>query len=533
MVLEKDFKSKESWLWVLPVAVYLLCGAQYLDRPGLYYDELFWLNAAVGMPVEGLFTSLRIGPLPVMVMGYIGALKSWVYTLPLAIFGTSAVAIRSVALFLGCCVLVLLWKYCRHYFSVRWATLITLMVAVDPSFIYTTRNDWGPVTLMMICKLLALLALAKYVEEGKPRDLYLCGAALILGTYDKANFAWFFAAFLITAVVVYWKKLWYHGKGCPKKTACAYGILGTGTALVGIVYLIPLFTSGGEAGSFQLGRVIQILRDTLDGNGVYSIFFAAEIPHRTCLYTVFLAALALCLSLSIWSLLTGKQEKIARFALFHAISTVLIIVFMACTSEFGGPHHIMSIYPAPQLLLGCALLLARGLIPQWNRVVTRGVSAVVCMGVIASCVLTTHAYLVILRDNDTYNPMWDPEITAVGEAVEAYEYDFVITVDWGFANQMIAMIDGNADRGKIRDIWPTFNDYNGAEESVSWLKDSFFAGKKTVVLAHVADKASFPAARENFLRFIEDAGLVPAECKTIVGSDGQPLYEVYYFNGIL
>ena len=444
--------NKSRWLPLVPILTYLLLAAQYLDRPGQYYDELFWLNAAVGMPVEGLFCTLQIRSVPIMVMGYIGALKSWVYAIPLAIFGTSTVAIRSVSLALGCCVLLLLWKYLRRYFSPTWAALITAAVAMDPAFIYCTRCDWGPVTLMLLCKLLTLLAFTAYLTSAKSYYLYLCGVGMILGIYDKANFSWFFVAFFISAVLVYGNTLLKYIKAEPKKTITAYFFLGLVMLAIGMIYLVPMALSGG-AFSFRLPYVLNILHSTLDGSGVYSFFFSASIHQRTWLYPAFLIEIVICPCISLLSLYLHKQEKMAKFGLFHTLCTILLIFCMACTKEFGGAHHIMMIYPAPELLLGCCCVLFAGILPKRKMRVANILGRSLFTLLALTCLFSTFNYLRILQRNDTYRPTWDPQIVTLGKTANSYNYDYLITADWGFANQMIVEKSRTVQNVNTQNLW--------------------------------------------------------------------------------
>jgi len=50
-----------------------------------------------------------------------------------------------------------------------------------------------------------------------------------------------------------------------------------------------------------------------------------------------------------------------------------------------------------------------------------------------------------------------------------------------------------------------------------------------VVLLHTAEQASFPDTNTHFIQFIQDAGLTPPKKQTVNGSNGLPLYELYYF----
>ena len=71
-----------KFLAFLAIAIYLICSLSYIDKPGLYYDETLFVNVALGNE-DGSFIDLEapIGPyrIPVMLMPYIGALKSYFY----------------------------------------------------------------------------------------------------------------------------------------------------------------------------------------------------------------------------------------------------------------------------------------------------------------------------------------------------------------------------------------------------------------------------------------------------------------------
>src|SRR4029453_11005056 len=67
-----------------------------LEQPGLEYDETIFVNAALG-DIDGTFVEWSIPffgrRLPVMLMTYVGALKSWLYAPVFAVAGTGAAAI--------------------------------------------------------------------------------------------------------------------------------------------------------------------------------------------------------------------------------------------------------------------------------------------------------------------------------------------------------------------------------------------------------------------------------------------------------
>src|SRR6185436_13564341 len=56
------------------------CTLSAIERPGVEYDEVLFVNAALGGHwANGGFVARRLFGVPTMVMPYSGALKSWLY----------------------------------------------------------------------------------------------------------------------------------------------------------------------------------------------------------------------------------------------------------------------------------------------------------------------------------------------------------------------------------------------------------------------------------------------------------------------
>jgi len=62
--------------------------------PGLYYDELLFVPAAMGRHEAFQMPYRRWLGLPIMIFPYIGALKAWIYAPIFRLFGVSALTIR-------------------------------------------------------------------------------------------------------------------------------------------------------------------------------------------------------------------------------------------------------------------------------------------------------------------------------------------------------------------------------------------------------------------------------------------------------
>jgi 4-amino-4-deoxy-L-arabinose transferase-like glycosyltransferase len=106
-----------------------------------------------------------------MLMTYMGALKAYLYYPVFKVFGVSPATIRWPVIILSLVTLGLIYGVARSSFARLTSVLLVLVVAVDPTFIYTTKIDVGPTTLMMLLKLAALFFALRTVTTGSPRHL--------------------------------------------------------------------------------------------------------------------------------------------------------------------------------------------------------------------------------------------------------------------------------------------------------------------------------------------------------------------------
>ena len=95
--------------------------------------------------------------------------------------------------------LALTYRVARFTFGRLVSALVVLVMSVDPTFMYLTKLDYGPVALMMVLKVTALLLRAPRGEHGVTAIPLGHGAACALGLFDKLNFIWFLLALVAPA----------------------------------------------------------------------------------------------------------------------------------------------------------------------------------------------------------------------------------------------------------------------------------------------------------------------------------------------
>src|SRR5215469_10385272 len=62
---------------IAAACLFVLLATYRIRFPGLYYDEVIFVNAAQGGPSDNFV--INLGSVPLFVMPYLGALKAWLY----------------------------------------------------------------------------------------------------------------------------------------------------------------------------------------------------------------------------------------------------------------------------------------------------------------------------------------------------------------------------------------------------------------------------------------------------------------------
>ena len=147
--------SKRTVLTILMVVLSLICfiaiASHNIKSPGLYYDEVDFVNAALGGTANSNFITQRIFGIPVMIMPYIGALKSAIYYPIFLLFGVSTLTIRLPAIILGALALFVWYKVSKLIFQEKlYPLLLIVLMALDPAYLFQSKLDWGPIVLQTL-----------------------------------------------------------------------------------------------------------------------------------------------------------------------------------------------------------------------------------------------------------------------------------------------------------------------------------------------------------------------------------------------
>ena len=85
------------------IALFVVLGSLWISSPGLYYDEVLFLQASYPRDDVPIAYTMHIRgrPVALMLISYLGALKGWVYAPLLRLFPPSAALVRLPMLLAG------------------------------------------------------------------------------------------------------------------------------------------------------------------------------------------------------------------------------------------------------------------------------------------------------------------------------------------------------------------------------------------------------------------------------------------------
>lgn len=177
-------------------------GLAFLPIPGLHYDEILFLHPF--LYDWSLFRARVEGTdIPLMLMSYVGALKTWLYWPLYTYLPASVWTIRLPVLLLAGVNVWLIYRLGRRLWEPRAGLLAAALAATDPTLLLSQVFDWGPVALQVFLSLSALLAWLRWRDTGSKAGLALFGLCCGLALWNKAIFAWLLLAVCAAALVTW------------------------------------------------------------------------------------------------------------------------------------------------------------------------------------------------------------------------------------------------------------------------------------------------------------------------------------------
>ena len=261
-----------NFCWLALAACLLFCvtGGAFVSQLGLQNDESLFANG-IFKPYAVAYTfGLGHSRLPLMLMSYLGTLKSWIYRPIFQVFGTGVWAMRVPMLLAGTASVWLFYLFLRRAAGERAALIGCGLLAADSLYLLTCCFDWGPVALQHLLLLGSMVLLLDFYQTRSHRRLgwgfFLVGLAM----WDKALAIWMIGGMGLGLLVVFPKQ--FFKVLTPRRVGIATLAFGLG-ALPLILYNIhsPLATFRGNTSwdTSDLAGKGRLLAATADGHALF------------------------------------------------------------------------------------------------------------------------------------------------------------------------------------------------------------------------------------------------------------------------
>ncbi len=510
---------------VLAFAIlFVFLGIILIPYNGLETDEVLFAQPLHGLINPNFAIRVHHHFVPLMIMSYIGTLKSLIYW-PLSwIFSSSVYFVRLPMVLVGAATVIVFYKWAGIFAGPRGALLAAVLLATDPTFLLTDTFDWGPVALQHLLLVSGCLLIARgRLSWGA----FLFGLAL----WNKTIFLWTLGGLMLASLVV------CHAAA---RAALADRRRLAGAALAFALGALPLLvfnlthpnatlSQNAHLSSENFPVKYATLTKAVDGSGLLGYLVAPESqenpkepssvpgraaswisqhsgrPQKSLLFYATLLAAAMAL---LWRGMPGRSA-----ALFAIVCGGMTFLAMGFTLNAGyGIHHSVLIWPMPQLLVGTSF----GALPwRWLRV---GIVALL----VGSNLLVINRYIAQLERNGSAGSFTDA-VGPLAEWLAQSAGDTVYMIDWGIFEPVDFLQQGRLHlRESYGLLLQATHDPPERREI-----DAMLADPHALFVSHVPSHEAFPGVGEHLQTIEREEGYEQVPIRIVADRNGRPVFQVF------
>ncbi len=517
--------------------LFFLAGQAFVPLLGVEDDEALFGMAFLPPRYAA---SIRIGhsTLPLMLMSYVGALKSWIYRPILKWFHPGVWTLREPMLVAGALSLWLFYLLLRRISGERAAIIGCALLAADSLYLLTSCFDWGPVALQHLLLIGGALLLVRFCQEQREGSLTAGAFLLGLALWDKALATWMLSGMGIAALLLFWREI--RGLFTWRRAALAMAALLLGMLPLltyNVRYQWATFRGNFRRDFSELRGKREVLLSTFDGQGLFG-YLAGEaggtpLPHPPSGAFESASARIAALtgdpehSLGLYAVLAAillapfAGPVARRVVLFALIAMIVAWTQMAITAGAGGSvHHAILLWPLPQLIVAVSLA---GASQQFGKAGTPMIWAAVGVLVLSNVLVTNEYFTRMFRYGGSES--WSDAIFPLNRYVVSLQpppKSYVYCMDWGMMDGLRFLsggklpLAGSDDRFTKPD--PTAEDRATAAR--------IFSESGNLYIAHTKNREVFPD-NPKLLQRAAELGYRPTILTVIDDSFGRPTFEVY------
>jgi hypothetical protein len=523
----------QSRLGLAACGLFILLGTLFIPYAGIQADEALFSTPLFPHIGKNLHLPLVPHQVPLMVMTYIGSLKTLLYWPIFRIFGSGPWALRLPVVLLGAATIFLFFKLARVSSGTFAALIGAFLLATDPVFLLTDTFDWGPVALEHFFLVTGCWFVYRFgLHDGPHPRIWSLAAGFLcwgLALWNKAIFVWALSGLIAGGILVFWPEIKRSlrprlvlaaaaGFLCGAMPLLIYNVSHASATVKENAHLDP----GGVTAKW-----IQV-ENAANGSSLFGYmagenWWPAPKPpqsvrgriaewiqrhfgehRRTGMYYV----LGVLLLAAPW----WWKYRAARFSLvFMAVSWLL----MALTRDAGASaHHVVLLWPFPILFIAVALASL-----PW-----RALAWAAGAGMIVMNLLVVNQYLAQF-ERDGAGDVFTDALAPLSTSLDAFSDRSLYIIDWGLYDNLNLLHQGRLDlRTETGPLGADSPSPEQLDEIRQMLRDP-----RALILDHVPEHQVFPDVGARLERTARSLGYRKETVRTITDSNGRPMFEILRF----
>ena len=517
-------------------ALFILLGAALIPYAGVQNDEaLFTLPLYQLNPGEFSISIFHVH-VPLMIMSYVGTLKTLIYAPILAWFGPNVWTVRLPMVLAGALTIFAFYRLTLRSAGFTAALLAAFLLATDPSFLLTDTFDWGPVALEHLLLVTGCLFLVHFAQPSVSFRVSMWNLALGffffgLALWDKAIFLWALAGVVCGGALVFWPEVRKALRPRLIATAAAAFLFG---ALPFVVYNIRHLNATVDANAHLEARAgiapkFHMMGATLDGSALFGFIpesYWGDHPRPAQSRRGRLAewigdrsgqhrrgGMEIALIVALLAVPWWWRSRAARFSLvFMMVATAAMFLTRGAGTAV---HHSVLLWPFPQFFVAIVLSLL-----PWRAILPAAGAVLVALNL-----LVVNQYISDFERDGAAGNFTDA-LFPLSSALPSGRPIYVM--DWGMINTLALLHQGrlplNEAHGFIRQ--------RRANQIQRQIIQRMLADSSAIFLDHVPSREVFSGIRVRLDRAAAANGYQEAPVQTIFDSNGRPVFEMFRFRKI-
>ncbi len=513
--------------------LFILLAILVLPYAGIQSDEALFSTPLFSHVNNDLRLPLLSHHVPLMVMTYIGSLKTLLYWPIFRIFGTSPWTLRLPVALVGAVTIFFFFHLARASGDTWAAAIGASLLATDPVFVLTDTFDWGPVALEHVFLVTGCWFLYRFGSHKGPDvrlwDLaagFLCWG---LALWNKAIFIWALSGIVVGGLLVFWPEIKRWLKPRTALVAATAFLCGALPLVVyNLTHASATVRENARLDPHSVPRKWIQVQLAANGSSLFGYLTGEEWwpnpktpgspserasawihdhwgEHRS---TGFYYVFGVLLLAAPW----WWKYRAARFSLlFMTVSWLL----MALTHDAGtSAHHVILLWPFPILFAAVALASL-----PWRPVAWTAAAIMIAMNL-----LVWNQYMYQFERDGAGNVFTDA-LNPLSTSLNEYSGRTFYLVDWGLYDNLNFLHQGRLD---LRIATGPFNTDSPSPEQLAEIRD-ILHNPDALVLDHVREHEVFPNVGARLDRAAESLGYLKEVIRTIPDSNGRPMFEIIHF----